>query len=145
MLETNPYACPRATSRRRRSRRPWNTALAASLGLFVMATAARHYMTAATSLPGIVAGSLLVVVAVVVGRIIAAVPGARLVLLLLSGAFATALSGGWIDHAGGELTMWAFSCMCAGLLAGAASPVPRVAQDSDLPSPATPETSERRS
>lgn len=119
MPAVNPYEAPRDAELHvdTRSWGPRETG-ATLVGAAVVVAAARGNLSVASSLAGIVSGALLLVVGTTVGRIMTVTPRTRWCTLFMAGGFALALTSGWIQHGGGERTLWAFACMCAGLLAG---------------------------
>ncbi len=117
--DLNPYQGPRSAPPGARTPISLRDVWPVALGGGAILSAARLYLSAALSPAGFVAGALLATVGWLVGRIIAGQRGARWLTILASGGFSLALGRGWIQDAGGELTLWAFSCMSGGLLAGA--------------------------
>lgn len=132
MPKINPYRCPQTVSQQTglaADVRDWRHAIGPLLGMAAVSGAARQYLLEAISFAGLLAGGLLAVVGTAVGRVIALEAGARALTLITAGIFTTAVAMGWIRDAGSERTLWAFACMCAGLLAGAAHPARKESPD----------------
>jgi hypothetical protein len=148
MQNSNPYECPRTACAAVADQSVYpRQALALVLGMVAVGLAARQYPEAALSLPGIMAGGLVGVVSASVGRVLATEKVPRTLTLIAAGLFVLALSLGWIQHVGGERTLWAFACMCGGLLAGSTwphAPGCHVAGDEDESSGTGEMFSERR-
>jgi len=132
-VNVNPYesfqALPPAAFRRRAD---FARHVAATLpGLVVVVSAAARFSDAARSADGAAAGSILLVVGCVVGKLLADQRG-RPLTILISTSFAVAICSGWVDHERGELTLWAFACICAGILWGACTPFRELDHDGDV-------------
>ena len=118
----NPYACPEQHHRLERFRIAW-IPLAMTAGATVLiVTAGRRFLAVALDSRGLLAGVLLVLIGGVVGRIIGTQPRARGMTIIASGMMFLGLVSGLVDHEGEERILWAFACMCGGLLFGTAYP-----------------------
>jgi hypothetical protein len=84
--------------------------------------AGRRFVAVALDSRGLLAGVLLILIGGVVGRIIGTQPRARGMTMIASGVMFLGLVNGWVDHEGEERILWAFACMCGGLLLGTAYP-----------------------
>lgn len=118
----NPYACPEQPHRLERFRIAWvPLAMAAGASVLII-TAGRRFLAVALDSRGLLAGVLLILIGSVVGRIIGTQPRARGMTMLASGIMFLGLVSGLVDHEGEERILWAFACMCGGLLFGTAYP-----------------------
>ena len=91
----------------------------------MLTVAARRFLPAFEHPAPVLAGALLAAVSIAVGRIIATQREPRLFVVGLCALSFLALTQGWVHHPGEERTMWAFTCISAGMLLGTIYPLAR--------------------
>jgi len=135
----NPYQSTRPWTRTTRGRGlQWAVALIIAGGL-VFANGHR-YLSVSASAVGFLVGALLLVIGWAVGRVISTQGATRWLALVSSFALSVVISQGWVDHQGGELTLWAFASIGCGVFAGAAGPAEVDPPEADVS--ATPDPSD---
>ena len=91
--------------------------LTAACGL--AAGAFRRFEDELGSVNGVIAATLLAMIGLVVGRIVAGHRAPRWILGGCCLAFAIGLVNGWIEDFGDEMVLWSFFSMSCGVLLGA--------------------------
>jgi hypothetical protein len=118
----NPYACPEQHLRDEKWRIPWTSLGMSVAAVSLIVAAGSRFLAVALDTHGLLGGVLLAGIGAVVGRVIGTQPRARGMTMLAAGLMFLGLVNGWVDHEGEEPILWAFACMCGGLLFGTAYP-----------------------
>jgi hypothetical protein len=118
----NPYACPAEQPPVASLRISWLSLGMALAAFALISMAGSRFLSVALESRGLLAGVLVAGIGAVVGRIIGTQPRARGMTILASSVMFLGLVNGWVDHEGEERILWAFACMCGGLLLGTAYP-----------------------